>query len=99
MLSSVFILDTATLEDGPVAIIELPFRLRAGIHGTWVPAEDLPGRKELCDMTGVTEELKREFANITVRTPFPSNAPEVCDVQATTNGASNGHKNGASHTT
>jgi len=79
MLSSVFILDTAALEDGPVAIIELPFRLRAGIHGSWVPGEDLPERKDLCDMTGVTTEIRTEFEDITVKTPFLSNAPGVCE--------------------
>ena len=91
MLSSVFVLDTATLEDGPVAIIELPFRLRAGIHGSWVPAEDLPERKELCDMTGVTDEIREEFAGSTVRTPFPSNAPGgLCEATNGANGSSNG---------
>ncbi len=83
MLSSIFILDTATLEDGPVAIIELPFRLRAGIHGSWVPAQDLPERKDLCDMSGISEEIRREFEGTTVSTPFPSNATAAA---ATTNG-------------
>lgn len=91
-LSSVFIFDTATLEDGPVAIIELPFRLRAGIHGSWVPGEDLPDRKDLCDMTGVTDEIKAEFEGTTVQTPFPSNAPGVC-------GTTSEEANGALHGT
>jgi hypothetical protein len=78
MLSSILVLDTAALERGPIAIIELPFRLRAGIHGSWVPAGDLPEDKELCDMSGVTEDLRKEFAGHTVGTPFPSNAPAVC---------------------
>jgi len=70
MLSSILILDTATLEEGPIAIIELPFRLRAGIHGTWVPAEEFKERKELCDMEGVTEEMRKDFEGTTVTTDF-----------------------------
>jgi len=89
MLSSIFILDTATLETGPIAIIELPFRLRAGIHGSWVPAQDLPERKDLCDMSGVTEAIRKEFEDTTVATPFPSNAPGVVPVA---NGTANEHR-------
>jgi len=70
MLSSILILDTAKLEEGPIAIIELPFRLRAGIHGTWVPAEEFRERRELCDMEGVTEEMRKEFEGTTVTTDF-----------------------------
>lgn len=62
MLTEIVILDTAKMAEGPVAIIELPFRLRAGIHGSWVMAKDLPEDKDLCDMSGVTDELKREFS-------------------------------------
>ncbi len=81
MLSSIFVLDTAALEDGPVAIIELPFRLRAGIHGSWVPAADLPGpRRDLCDMTGVDDKLRAEFEGTAVTTPFPSNARAAKEV-------------------
>jgi hypothetical protein len=36
MLSSLAILDTADLAAGPVARILLPFRLKSGIHGSWV---------------------------------------------------------------
>lgn len=46
---------------GPVAVIELPFRLRNGIHGSWVDGKDLPGTEDLCDMHGVTDEIKAEF--------------------------------------
>jgi Retinal pigment epithelial membrane protein len=70
MLSSILILDTATLEDGPIAIIELPFRLRAGIHGSWVPAAEFQERKELCDMEGVTDEMRAEYASKGVKTSF-----------------------------
>lgn len=69
MLSSILILDTANIPAGPVAIIELPFRLRNGIHGSWVPAENFPERKDLCDMHGVTDEILQEFENTTVNPP------------------------------
>lgn len=61
MLSQVVVVDTAKMAEGPVAIIELPFRLRSGIHGTWVMADELPTDKDLCDMTGVTDEMRKEF--------------------------------------
>ncbi len=97
MLSCILILDTAYLEDGPVAIIELPFRLRAGIHGSWVPAGGFgPDREEkpLCDMAGVTDEIRREFEGITVTTPFPSNASGGST--AGSNGGSTAGSNGGS---
>lgn len=61
MLSEIVVLDTAKIPQGPVAIIELPFRLRGGIHGSWVMGKDLAEDKELCDMSGVAEELKKEY--------------------------------------
>lgn len=69
MLSSILILDTANIPAGPVAIIELPFRLRNGIHGSWVPATAFTERKDLCDMHGVTKEVRKEFENTTVSLP------------------------------
>lgn len=36
MLSSLAILDTECISAGPVARILLPFRLKSGIHGSWV---------------------------------------------------------------
>lgn len=36
MLSTLAILDTANLSAGPIARILLPFRLRSGVHGSWV---------------------------------------------------------------
>lgn len=36
MLSSLAILDTANISAGPIARILLPFRLRSGVHGSWV---------------------------------------------------------------
>lgn len=61
MLTEIIILDTAKIAQGPIAIIELPFRLRAGVHGSWVMGSDLPREQELCDMHGISEEVKKEF--------------------------------------
>jgi hypothetical protein len=61
MLSSILILDAQKVTSGPVAIIELPFRLRNGIHGSWVQGSDFVEEKDLCDMAGVTKELRDEF--------------------------------------
>ena len=65
-LSCILILDAEKIEAGPVAVIELPFRLRNGIHGSWVDGSDLLGDKDLCDMHGVTDEMRKEFQNTTV---------------------------------
>jgi isoeugenol monooxygenase len=32
------VLDAQRIGDGPIATVRLPFRLRAAVHGTWVPA-------------------------------------------------------------
>lgn len=85
------ILDSVRIEDGPVAIIELPFRLRAGIHGSWVPASALSERRELCDMHGVTPEIVDRFAGTRVQTPFKSNAAMR---NGGVNGVANGVRNG-----
>lgn len=61
LLTEIIILDTDKIAQGPVAIIELPFRLRAGIHGSWVMGSDLPQEKDLCDMHRISEEVKKEF--------------------------------------
>jgi hypothetical protein len=50
------------IEKGPIAIIELPFRLRNGIHGSWVDGKDLPENAEFCDMHGISDEIKAAFA-------------------------------------
>lgn len=76
-ISYIVIIDTAKIEDGPIAIVELPFRLRSGIHGSWVPAGDFPERKDLCDMSGISAEVRREFEDKPVATPFPSNAEKA----------------------
>jgi carotenoid cleavage dioxygenase len=41
-LSEVFVVEAQHLERGPLARVQVPFRLRCGVHGNWVPAEDLP---------------------------------------------------------
>jgi len=55
-----------TQDDGydiePVARIVLPFRLRSGIHGSWVPASEMGEWKQLCDMHGVDEKTMQTFA-------------------------------------
>jgi carotenoid cleavage dioxygenase len=43
MLSDLVLLDAQHIEEGPIATIHLPLRLRAGLHGNWVPADQLPG--------------------------------------------------------
>lgn len=65
------------------AIIELPFRLRAGIHGSWVPSTDFLERKDLCDMSGVTSEIRKEYGEKPVRTPFKSNVSESMTINST----------------
>lgn len=59
--SCILILDAQRILEGPVAIIELPFRLRNGIHGSWVSATELDNAIDLCDMSGVTEKIRKEF--------------------------------------
>lgn len=61
MLTEIVILDTDKIALGPIAIIELPFRLRAGIHGSWVMGSDLPREQDLCDMHRISEDVKKEF--------------------------------------
>ncbi|KAJ5701817.1 hypothetical protein N7488_009365 [Penicillium malachiteum] len=73
VLTSILILDTANLAEGPVAMIELPFRLRLGIHGSWVPSESFFERKELCDMRGVTDDILQEYQTQPVSPPRLSN--------------------------
>ena len=42
MLSELHVLDAERLEDGTLAKLKLPLRLRNGVHGHWVSAEQLP---------------------------------------------------------
>lgn len=60
MLTDIVILDTTAIANGPVAIIELPFRLRSGIHGSWVEHKDLP-EGDLCDSHGISNDIQEEF--------------------------------------
>jgi carotenoid cleavage dioxygenase len=39
VLSEVFILEAQRVDKGPVARIKVPFRMRVGVHGNWIPAE------------------------------------------------------------
>lgn len=40
--SDVVVLDAQRLDEGPIATIKLPVRLKYGIHGNWVPATAFP---------------------------------------------------------
>jgi carotenoid cleavage dioxygenase len=42
MRTDVFLLDALHIEQGPIATIRLPLRLRPGYHGSWAPSEALP---------------------------------------------------------
>ena len=41
--SDLVILDAQDIEEGPVARLKLPVRLRSGLHGNWADAGKLPG--------------------------------------------------------
>ncbi|KAJ5001454.1 hypothetical protein K4K48_001347 [Colletotrichum sp. SAR 10_66] len=69
-LGNLVILDTRDITAGPVSIIQLPFRIREGVHGNWVPASDFASRKPLVDYAGVTPSLLKEFGT---GAPFPYN--------------------------
>lgn len=45
MASELVILDVQSIEDGPVAIVHMPIRLRDAIHGSWVPDSLVPVAK------------------------------------------------------
>ena len=40
--SDLVIVDVDHLEDGPVAVVKMPYRIPGQIHGFWVPGTDLP---------------------------------------------------------
>ena len=42
MTSDLVIVDAQRMEEGAIATVKLPFRLRSGTHTNWVPAGDLP---------------------------------------------------------
>lgn len=41
LLSDLVILDTRDIAAGPVAVVGMPIRLRRGLHGTWVPRDEI----------------------------------------------------------
>lgn len=44
MSSDLVIIDAQRMEDGAIATVKLPFRLRSGTHTNWFPADQLPPR-------------------------------------------------------
>jgi len=40
--SDLVIVDAQRMEEGAIATVKLPFRLRGGTHTNWVPASQLP---------------------------------------------------------
>ena len=42
MRSELVIVDAMQMEQGAIATVKLPFRLRSGTHGNWMPASDIP---------------------------------------------------------
>ncbi|WP_233808796.1 carotenoid oxygenase family protein [Paraburkholderia sp. HP33-1] len=43
VLASVMVFKADDLQSGPIARVNLPIRLRGALHGTWVPAHEIPG--------------------------------------------------------
>ncbi|MCP5143709.1 MAG: carotenoid oxygenase family protein [Gammaproteobacteria bacterium] len=41
--SDLVILDAQRVDEGPVAVVKLPVRMKYGIHGNWVPASEFNG--------------------------------------------------------
>lgn len=41
MRSDLVVLDAQHVDEGPVAVVHLPLRLRNGLHGNWVPASEM----------------------------------------------------------
>lgn len=42
MRSDLVILDAQHVEEGPIATVKVPFRIRNGLHGNWIDRADLP---------------------------------------------------------
>jgi len=40
--SDLVILDAQRMDEGPIATVKIPARLKYGIHGNWVPATTFP---------------------------------------------------------
>ena len=47
MTSDLVILDAQKIEEGVIATVKLPFKLRSGTHGNWYSAAELPPVKDL----------------------------------------------------
>ena len=45
MASELHIVDAQRMEEGAVAVVKLPFRLRGGTHVNWFSADDLAAQK------------------------------------------------------
>ncbi|KAM6504579.1 hypothetical protein FSOLCH5_015321 [Fusarium solani] len=60
-LGFLVILDALNIRAGPVSVIDLPLRLRDGVHGNWVPASEFASRKPLVDYAGITPEIQEKF--------------------------------------
>ena len=43
--SDLLVVDTAHMNDGPVATVKLPYRATPQVHGFWVPGDQLPPQK------------------------------------------------------
>jgi carotenoid cleavage dioxygenase-like enzyme len=43
--SSLVVLDACRLDEGPIATVHLPLRLRAALHGNWVPRAELQANR------------------------------------------------------
>ena len=90
--------DTADKDDDvkPIAQIVLPFRLRSGIHGSWVPQEVMGEWKQLCDMEGVDNETLERFGDScyhgTGEEPIPGHEDKR---QNYLGGSEEGHMEGA----
>jgi carotenoid cleavage dioxygenase-like enzyme len=40
--SALVVLDARHIDQGPLATVHIPLRLRPGLHGSWVPRSQLP---------------------------------------------------------
>jgi carotenoid cleavage dioxygenase-like enzyme len=40
--SDLVVLDAQRIDEGPIATVHVPIRLRTGLHGNWVPASEIP---------------------------------------------------------
>ena len=45
MASELHIADAQRMEEGAVAVVKLPFRLRSGTHVNWFSADDLAAQR------------------------------------------------------